>query len=69
MCVLDVPTAAENLIVTSLRSVPVHIALLHVTVLKIELSGGEQLAVFDVLPSWSKSDIFLKIYIHKYVAP
>lgn len=57
MCVLDVPTAAENLIVTSLRSVPVHIAL-HVTVLKIELSGGEQLAVFGVLPSWSKSDIF-----------
>lgn len=48
MCVLDVPTAAENLIVTSLRSVPVHVALLHVTVLSIELSGGEPLAAFDV---------------------
>lgn len=54
MCVLDVPTAAENLIVTSLRSVPVHIALLHVTVLTVELSGGEQLVVFDIRPSCSK---------------
>lgn len=53
MCVLDVPAAAaaENLIVTSLRSVPVHVALLHVTVLRIELSGGEPLATFDVQPS------------------
>lgn len=33
VCVLDVPAAAENLIVASLRSVPVDIALLHVTVL------------------------------------
>lgn len=48
MCLLDVPTAAENLMVTSLRSVPVHVALLHVTVLRIELSGGEPLAAFDV---------------------
>lgn len=54
VCVLDVPAAAaaaENLIVTSLRSVPVHVALLHVTVLRIELSGGEPLATFDVGPS------------------
>jgi len=48
VCVLGVPTAY---LVTSLRSVPVHVALLHVTVLRIELSGGEPLATFDVRPS------------------
>lgn len=47
MCVLDVPVAAENLIVSSLRSVPVDIALLHhVTVLKNELSGGARFTTF-----------------------
>lgn len=66
MCVLGVPTAAENLIVTSLRSVHVHVALLHVTVLRIELSGGEPLATFDVRPSSNGQSVTSNIYIMCY---
>lgn len=46
MRVLDLPVAAEYLIVSSLRSVPVDIALLHVIVLRTELSGGYGLPCF-----------------------
>lgn len=54
MCVLDVPVAAENLIVSSLRSVPVNIALLHhVTVLKNELSGRARFTMFG---PWSSGN-------------